>query len=704
MPAADRDPQLDDAQRAVNTNPRSAAAWHQLGLAQQNLAMLGDAIHSLSKAASLERGVARYQHDLGNALIEDGKTDRAITAYRRALRVDDTLAEVHNDLGAAYFEKNWHAEAEASFRRAIDLKPEHGIAHANLGAALRAQGRLQDGRRAFQRALLLKLRAFLPGFLRWRVELKPAADATPAAKQDADELYRAAATRQQQGNADGAMESIRAALRSNPERAEYHVAHAQLLADAGKAEDALAAAERALKLEPGSADVHAAISAIYHPWREELAEQAARRAIELDPDSAVGHANLAAALWGQGRLEEAVGHGEASLRLLPSQLNYRMNLALILKDLGRLDEAREHYRALSMQAFDGAGMCINMGTLVLQCLGDIPAARHWFAKAQARGEDARAALSESVLDFLDGKFSAAWPKYEARKRISDHRDNHSRFASIPTWQGGPVTAGRLLVYGEQGLGDEIMHVSMISDLSRLVEQITLLCEPRLATLFARSFPAIRVIGAAREAQTPPDADVSCVVAAGSLGMHFRTNAADFPARRSYLAPDPRKEVQWRERLAALGPGRKIGLSWRGGVAKTGRARRSFDLARLHSLLEIPGIAWISLQYGDCAAEIETFRKAHGIPLHFFPGVTEDMDELAGLMQVLDLVVSVCNTTVHLAGAIGKEVLVMAPFLPEWRYGLRGERMLWYPSASVFRQATFGDWDSVISAVKARLQG
>ena len=103
-----------------------------------------------------------------------------------------------------------------------------------------------------------------------------------------------------------------------------------------------------------------------------------------------------------------------------------------------------------------------------------------------------------------------------------------------------------------------------------------------------------------------------------------------------------------------------------------------------------------------AAAIADFTAASGIPLQVFPGVTEDMDELASLVQALDLVVSVCNTTVHVAGAIGKEVLVMAPFLPEWRYGMRGERMLWYPSARIYRQAVFGDWDSVIGSVARSL--
>jgi ADP-heptose:LPS heptosyltransferase len=103
-----------------------------------------------------------------------------------------------------------------------------------------------------------------------------------------------------------------------------------------------------------------------------------------------------------------------------------------------------------------------------------------------------------------------------------------------------------------------------------------------------------------------------------------------------------------------------------------------------------GIRWVSLQH----------RNRSPAPVLEFPGVTEDLDELAALIEALDLVVSVCNTNVHLSGALGKPVLVMAPFVPEWRYGASGERMVWYPSARVFRQRAYGDWDSVVARVSA----
>lgn len=677
---------------------------------------------------------AKAWHKQGLELLDDGKIDRAITAFRRALRVEETFAEAHNDLGTAYFQKGWHAEAEGCFRKAIALKPDHAIAHANLGAALRAQARFNESRKAFQRALALRIRGMLPRLLRWPVEQPPArapadksfqnelkaiADALAARDidkalklarsaekrypEEADVLQVAALAFEEAKDIAPALERTRAAIARKPDRAEYHVTLARLLVKSGEQGAALNAAMQALKLEPGSAAVHATIAGIYHPWREDLAEEAARRAIELDPASHAGQGNLGAALWGLGRLEEAEKHAREAVRLKPGQISYRANLALILKDQGRIDEARSLYRGLIAEAPDNPKLALDLGTLATECEGDLEAARKWYRKAQQASGEPRAFLSEALIDLLDARFETAWERYEARKQVPDQRHQHAMFASIPEWRGEAPPARRLLVYGEQGLGDEIMFASMFGELGARVPRMTLMCDPRLGALFKRSFPRFDVIAEPRvsqgeRAKSLPDID--CAVAAGSLGRFFRRRREDFPDHRGYLTPDPQKVQSWKARLAG---GFNVGLSWIGGMQKTGRSRRSLSLAELRPMLELPGISWVSLQYTPCAEEIAALAATGGPRIAEFPGVTADMDELASLVAALDLVVSVCNTTVHIAGAIGREVLVMAPFVPEWRYAMRGERMVWYPSARVFRQSRYGAWDNVLENIKAQLR-
>jgi len=494
-------------------------------------------------------------------------------------------------------------------------------------------------------------------------------------------------------------------------------------ADEGKLDQAITAFRRALRIDDSLAEIHNDLgTALFEKrWYAE-AEGSFRRAIELKPDHGVAYANLGAVLRAQGRLQEGRREYQRALLmkvrgLLPRFLRWKVgtrpapgnphhpiNLAILLKDDGRLDEARAIYHARQQSVPDDALAMLNMGTLAIECDADLDAARAWYAKGLALEAHAIITLSDSIVDLLDGNYAVAWGKYEARKEVSNHRKRHAHFAQFRPWEGETLAAGRLLVYGEQGLGDEVMFASMIGEVASMAAHLTLLCDARLETLFRRSFPGVEVVpmqaGTVPMIVNAPDR----VIASGSLGLHLRKKGADFPQHQGYLKPDAQKTAAWRERLAALGPGKKVGFSWTGGVPGTGRARRSLALEQLRPLMALPGIVPVSLQYGDCAAEIAEFSRESGIAVHAFPGVTDDMDEFASLIQALDAVVSVCNTTVHVAGAIGKEVLVMAPRVPEWRYGMRGEKMAWYPSARVFRQPAFGAWDDVISAVKAKLSG
>ncbi len=722
----------------LEREPRNARALRCAGLARKGLGDLEGAADALARAAALERRDARLQHDLANVYLDQKKTDRAISCFRRALRMDDSLAEVHNDLGTAYYAKGWHAEAAECFRAAIERKPDHEVAHANLGAALRAQGKLNEGRRAFQRALALKVRAMLPPFLRWKVQtrakLRPRDPLEAGLAQEAGRLRRllvegkipqalaearALAERAPEsaeamnllgmalgeaGESDAAIDRLKLAVERRPDVTDYWISLAKAYSKLGRLDEAVASAEAALRLEPGSAVVFAAVAALFHPWNEERAEFYARRALELDPGLDAAHSNLAAALWGQGRLAEAEPHCREALRLNPKMLNNVLNLALILKDQGRIAEARELYRSVEPSSADNAKLCTDLGSLVVECGGDFEEARRWFRRAQALSADARPHLSEAILDLLQGNYAAGWDRYDARKRTFDQRIHHRHF-KFPEWNGEPLAGEHLLVYGEQGLGDEMMFASMLPDVLTRARRVTLLCEARFGALFARSFPGIEVIGEAHERQAARVAQLRGIdfqAGAGSLGKWFRRRLEDFPRHGGYLRPDPAKVGRWQERLADLGEGLRIGLSWQGGLQRTGRSRRSLALEAFAPLLERPGARWVSLQHAPLEGEVARYSAETGIGIAEHEGITRDLDELAALIAALDLVISVCNTTVHLSGAIGKEVWVLAPLVPDWRYGLRAETMAWYPSARVFRQALYGEWRPVIAAVEARL--
>jgi hypothetical protein len=176
---------------------------------------------------------------------------------------------------------------------------------------------------------------------------------------------------------------------------------------------------------------------------------------------------------------------------------------------------------------------------------------------------------------------------------------------------------------------------------------------------------------------------------GDLPAIFRRHVNEFP-RLPYLVADAERISFWRNKLAASSPRPWIGVSWRGGTEVTRKAARTMSVLDLQGLEPVPGGALVCLQYGDVTQDLSVAAQA-GLSLHHWPEAIADLDEFAALIAALDGVVTVCNTTVHYAGALGKPVWVLAPKVPEWRYGLTNDFMPWYPQAKVVRQINPLDW-------------
>jgi len=274
------------------------------------------------------------------------------------------------------------------------------------------------------------------------------------------------------------------------------------------------------------------------------------------------------------------------------------------------------------------------------------------------------------------------------------------------WKGEPLEGKTLLISAEQGLGDQIMFSSCLPEVVGRAQQVILECDHRLAGLLQRSFPAVRVIGS-RQEMTPPwlreVGHPDYHLRAGDLPGFFRTRLDDFPRHDGYLRADPARVAHWKARLAALGAGRMIGLSWRGGTRGTRRSLRSLGLSDLLPILRIPGLRFVSLQYGDCAEDLEALRRETGIEVAHWPEAIADYEETAALCVALDLTVSVCTSVIHLNGALGRPVWVMVPAVAEWRYGVAGETMPWYPSVRLIRQAATGAWAEGFAQVARDLE-
>lgn len=410
----------------------------------------------------------------------------------------------------------------------------------------------------------------------------------------------------------------------------------------------------------------------------------------------------AVGLFDAGRFDEAATCYRQLLALRPEDADIQHRLGVCLHADNRPQEAIPHYRAALARNLDSAACHCDLG---LAC------------QETGRHEEAEAVLSRAVSRYSDhapshynlattllarGILERGWREYQWRLRLPDKR---VRRVPLSPWQGEDLRGGGLLVFAEQGVGDEVMYSSCIPDLLRLdAGAVYLECDPRLQPLFARSFPGARVTGQPRKGKPDwtglfPDCDKAVAIA--SLPQRLRNRESDFPGMPAYLTPDPEAVIRWRRRYAALGELPKIGISWRGGRLHKEKRQRTTALADWASLLRCDAI-FVNLQYGDCRDELAQARREPGVGIHDWEDADPlaNLDDFAAQVSALDLVISVDNSTVHFAGALGVPVWNLLPQPAEFRWMLGRDDTPWYPSMRLFRSS--GDWRALLDEVGREL--
>lgn len=306
--------------------------------------------------------------------------------------------------------------------------------------------------------------------------------------------------------------------------------------------------------------------------------------------------------------------------------------------------------------------------------------------------------------FAKGDLAAAWPEYEARWLTDpDCRARKAHFSQT-AWRGERLHRNTLAIWGEQGLGDEIQGASMLPDAIARGGACLVECDPRLASLFRRSFPKATIIGRVR----PPPLTMIMAeyqVPLTGLGALFRTKLKDFPRRAGYLVPDPTRIRDWKRWLNDLGPGRKVGLSWRGRLVDAERSLHFPPPESLRPIAGIPGAVFVNLQYDSGPEEVEALQDATGQPIHQPPGLdlTNDMDGVAALMAALDAVVSPATAVAMLAGAVGRPTWMFGLFPASNEKEILGcDELPWCRSVRVIRHPVGGDWAPTLGRVAEAL--
>jgi hypothetical protein len=348
-----------------------------------------------------------------------------------------------------------------------------------------------------------------------------------------------------------------------------------------------------------------------------------------------------------------------------------------------------------MNAYERAAIIPEYQAQVLHAMSELMARRDWLSSASAlagraaalQPDDPKYKHNLGLHELKRGNLPTGWELYQSRFGAVGWKDERT----LPAYEGQSLANLRLVVWPEQGLGEQILFASLLPELIERAGKVYIESKPRLAKILARSFPQAVVIAQEKEDRPlVPPADAQRQSPLASMARFLRPDFASFRRHTGYLRPDPTSVATLRARYEKLAAGRRIvGLSWRSANASYGRDK-SIHLTDWCELLQTPGVMFVSLQYGDHRAELADVRQALGLNIYEDREIdpSGDLDPVFAQIAALDLVVSTSNTAVHAAGALNVPCWVALPRGTGtfWYWFLNRDDSPWYPSLRLFRQA------------------
>ncbi len=633
------------ASAAVQSAPQMITAWVALGQAHKAAGQPLPSQQAYAQAIRLDGMNELARLGLGELKLANGRIDEAIQDFELALRRKPALVAAHLGLGNALALNGRNDEALAHYRRALDLHPRLPEAEFAAGFVLARLGQIKEAEARYRRALVLR-----PDFA--------------AAWMNLGSLLR------EQGREVYAEAALLRAVELRPDLVAGWINLAILERERRRPDAAEAHLRKAFAMNPEQVETLIAWCQFRASERDPAGAWSwLRWALARDPNQPEAINMQGILMHTMGRFTEAVVAFERSEALGHSAAASNRGNALL--DLGRMDHALQAHRAAVLRDPRHPGSRYNLALTQLR-LGD---------------------------------WEHGWPGYEARWHFREvHRV--PRTFRQPRWRGESLEDKRILLHAEQGLGDTIQFCRYATLVAARGGYPILQVQPPVERLL-RSLPVVRA-GLAETAlmgKKPPEFDLECPLL--SLPAIFETTPDSVPWPGAYLGADPRLAFEKREQFPSVLPGPRfgqhslrVGLAWAGNPRYKADAKRSMHLKTLLPFLRTARVTWISLQKGPAA---EQLSAATGT-VFIWDGSSRDRDlaETAALVATLDLVITTDTCIAHLAGALGRPVWILLPWLGDWRWMQQVETTPWYPTARLLRQPTPGDWPAVINRAIADL--
>ncbi|MGD1876923.1 MAG: tetratricopeptide repeat protein [Kiloniellaceae bacterium] len=692
--------------------------------------------HSHGKRAKGARDVGKLV-DAARDKIAAKRWKDAVIMLKRALNTDRNNGVAMSLLAIAYMQQRKLVDGRKMMKRAVEASPMEPEVHLNHGKLLHSFGEMDQSANAYTQALQLnpeygdayrELAVLLidAGILEQATEALIMA--VKLNGRDAAAFYHLGLLKKMQGQEVEAIDAYSMAVAIKPDYAEAHVNLAKIAIDRGKLELGERACRQAIAADPSLSQAYVNLGMVLREQKKlDEALVAAKKGADLDPTSGPALSNLGNVYMDLHRYQEASACFRKAMEFQPSFATSYFNYGNALRLLHVLDKAHYYYnKALALEPERGEFLH-NQG-LVYQEQGLHQEALEQFRAAHGASPD-HLGLEFSLARSLwnNGFFEESWEHFDAGL-TGELRKPNRRF-QVPRWRGEDISDKRILVWREQGLGDEIDFARRFDHIIDKAGEAIFESDKRLIPILQRSFPGATFLPQNLDGKNDwyrEDCDVH--LPEGNLMQYFPFSQAELDlvkvpeddieaaflcGERSkdvkgYLTPDPERVKEMAERIAALPEGRNIGICWRSKYSHRDRDIHYTELEMWEPLFRIPGINFVNVHYDKIEDEVREVEEKCGVKIHRWDDLDLRMDLEAAfaLTSQLDMVISTSTSPNRIGDAMGKEVWMMIAGgrqtlqPPEGDYGL-ANRLIW-------RRHWTEDWSVLIErmakALEARMKG